>query len=675
MRYKHVLFRFCCAVLLLSVLSICAAAVSTAPSQAGERRLEGGQRDLLWPVPGRYNVTSCFLDNRAHYALDIDGETNDPVVASYDGTVVITNTSCTHNYGKSYDCCKAWGNYVLLKHAYQLKNGQTVTMFSRYSHLTRVDVYVGQTVSAGQQIGTVGSTGYSTGSHLDYEILYGGEALSECYSIDPYINELLELPEGLYTTSGECCPGYVAYVKEFYTQCAHSQYDEHGNCTACGTAYNWAATRQCDVMGYYTVTESTTVEPKPYAENAGKALQAGEQVGVAAKVMNVRAEVWYEVVLSDGTQGYVSGQALSFQSFFDSEITGTLSTLKEGQVLPQASYRLEGNIVSAYPLRSIIGYLDGKQYASVSFDGSIMQTNLSVTALNRRLNFADLEPGEHTLVIKAADSTGREAVEIISCTFEISDEPVQNGSEDINEETSFVVVTYVIGSDTQVVVLEQGQPLGTLPQLESTQEDKEFVGWFTAGIDGVAVTEETVLNEDTTLYPRWSGNVCKVTFDQVEVEYFYGASIGQFPEVSKEGCRFVGWFLEDGTQVTEDTVVYEDMVICSQWEGLQYTLTLDPRGGTVSQNQFTVTYGEFYGELPVPTREGYHFVGWQLGSRAVSDKLRVSTAGDHTIVAVWQKEDSALVWMIPVAFLVVCAIGAGIAYWRYRQKEIEELYQ
>lgn len=485
MKHTKLLFRLCCVLLLLSLLPVSAFAAEV-PSQAGQRKLEGGQRDFQWPVPGQYNLSSCFLDNRAHYSLDIAAPMGVNVVASYAGTVIDIFTDCEHNWGKSSNCCSSWGNFVLLQHSYKLKNGTSITLYSRYAHLTDVSVKVGQTVARGGKIGTVGSTGRSSGPHLDYEILYGGTSPSRTYSVDPYINELLELPEELYTTFGECCQEYVAYVKTLYPRCAHAQYNSTGACTDCGYAYDWKTTRDIDAMGNYTVSTQTNAYQIPYTQSSGMALTAGQTVSVNATVVNGSGQTWYEVALRDGSTGYVPESSLKFKGYFDSKIQISSLTVTNGQVLKQESYRLDALITSAYPLRSITGYLDGKQYASWSGTGGVRQINLRGTALNKKLNFADLEPGGHTLTIFVTDSTGRDAVQIVDCSFSI-------------EKTLATFTVTYIAEESSTVTLQEGQALGELPKLE--QEGHRFLGWFTE--NGEAVTAETVLTGDMTLYAKW----------------------------------------------------------------------------------------------------------------------------------------------------------------------------
>lgn len=128
---------------------------------------------FAWPTPGFTYLSSPWREDRETYnhgGIDIAGACimGTPVVAAADGTVIASNSSCTHNWGKSYSCgCGGgYGNYVMISHA-----GGKLTV---YGHLTSLTVSSGQTVSRGQVIGYVGSTGNSTGPHLHYECRLNG---------------------------------------------------------------------------------------------------------------------------------------------------------------------------------------------------------------------------------------------------------------------------------------------------------------------------------------------------------------------------------------------------------------------------------------------------------------------------------------------------------------------
>jgi len=70
-----------------------------------------------------------------------------------------------------------------------------------------------------------------------------------------------------------------------------------------------------------------------------------------------------------------------------------------------------------------------------------------------------------------------------------------------------------------------------------------------------------------------------------------------------------------------------------------YSVTLDPRGGTVDPTNVTVAFDAAYGELPVPVRTGYTFGGWQASTNSVpfgiDSNTVVSIATDHTLTAAW----------------------------------------
>ncbi len=117
------------------------------------------------PVDGEMDLTSGFgaridpfLKTWAmHTGLDFKAETGDPVHATAAGT--ITTAEYTGGYGKM----------VEIDHG----NG----LATRYGHLSKIDVFEGQTVKAGQTIGRAGSTGRSTGPHVHYETRINGDAV------------------------------------------------------------------------------------------------------------------------------------------------------------------------------------------------------------------------------------------------------------------------------------------------------------------------------------------------------------------------------------------------------------------------------------------------------------------------------------------------------------------
>jgi murein DD-endopeptidase MepM/ murein hydrolase activator NlpD len=92
---------------------------------------------------------------RAHLGTDFAAPTGTPVRTVGDGVVDFAGVQ------------NGFGNVVYVKH-----RNQHVTV---YAHLNRIDVKKGQSVSQGQNIGTVGATGWATGPHLHFEFRVNGQ--------------------------------------------------------------------------------------------------------------------------------------------------------------------------------------------------------------------------------------------------------------------------------------------------------------------------------------------------------------------------------------------------------------------------------------------------------------------------------------------------------------------
>ena len=61
-----------------------------------------GNQDWRWPVSESDKMSSCYLDGRNHYAIDVQADNGMDVYASYIGEVIAVYGSCSHNYCKYY---------------------------------------------------------------------------------------------------------------------------------------------------------------------------------------------------------------------------------------------------------------------------------------------------------------------------------------------------------------------------------------------------------------------------------------------------------------------------------------------------------------------------------------------------------------------------------------------
>ena len=140
-------------------------------SSSSSSKYNGGI--MAWPVPSCHTVSSGYGGRihpttgkyKFHGGLDIPGSYGSAIVVANSGKVIWAG-----NRGDSY------GNYVIIDHG-----GGVSTL---YGHSSKVLVSTGQSVSRGQRIANVGSTGRSTGPHCHFEVRINGSRVNPT----PYVN-------------------------------------------------------------------------------------------------------------------------------------------------------------------------------------------------------------------------------------------------------------------------------------------------------------------------------------------------------------------------------------------------------------------------------------------------------------------------------------------------------
>lgn len=131
----------------------------------------------IWPHASKINNEFGFRRNpfggrtyEFHAGMDIDGERGDIVVAPGNGKV------------REAGWKGGYGNFIEVEHG----NGLT----TRYGHLSKIEVAAGDTITRGQTIGLVGSTGRSTGPHLHYELRVNDRPINPRFFLPPEPTEI-----------------------------------------------------------------------------------------------------------------------------------------------------------------------------------------------------------------------------------------------------------------------------------------------------------------------------------------------------------------------------------------------------------------------------------------------------------------------------------------------------
>ncbi len=104
-----------------------------------------------------------------HEGVDLAGPAGQPVYATGDGVVESTQINFS-----------GYGNVIIIDHGFGYK--------TRYAHLKEINVTAGQVVIRGDKIGTLGSSGLSTGPHLHYEVIYRGTQINPWNYLNPDIS-------------------------------------------------------------------------------------------------------------------------------------------------------------------------------------------------------------------------------------------------------------------------------------------------------------------------------------------------------------------------------------------------------------------------------------------------------------------------------------------------------
>ncbi|HHU84782.1 MAG TPA: peptidoglycan DD-metalloendopeptidase family protein [Clostridiales bacterium] len=399
----------------------------------------GGYYYFLWPVPTCAKMSAGYDDGRNHCAIDIPAAGGSSVIASAAGQVTYVNSSCTHNYGKRYNCCNSIGRVIKIQH-FDTINGSPVT--TRYGHLSDIYVSVGDYVQAGQVIGTVGSTGYSTGNHLDFKMYAGDQVVdagpflqipadltytgSDWANNGAYLTQLKSYNNTVYggtaiisiTTSGISVePSTPAPTKNYIAMTgafsypilliAGTPFNITGTCVS-NTTIKTVKARIVDSIGVSRFAKQVNVNADAYnIENLASSLKFDKLSG---------GEYIYEVLASDGTDEYT----LIYRPFRvspDATIIAASDCTHPSDIKPGQSFKIAGTVAATSNITNLTAQIvDTNSTAVFSKTVNPNTVTYNLSGVDADMKFNQLAEGKYQYIVTATDSANN-TVKVIDDTF------------------------------------------------------------------------------------------------------------------------------------------------------------------------------------------------------------------------------------------------------------------
>lgn len=394
--FRRVLCMLFVTLICFSCVSVVQASDDGLKNEMGKQKIKG-KWDFAWPAPGVKKLTSCFYDDRNHYAIDIG--TDGKVVAMYDGTVVWAKD---HKNG--------FGLSVMLKHNYVTADGRNVVLYSHYGHLSIINTEVKENkpVKKGDPIGIAGKTGGNYEIHLDFTILkiddldedeISAAVVSEGgrikYAIDPFHNMLVPPPSGLtgsdYTSQGGCdCGPYVKDVLAFY--------EAHKDDYSIGGFSHVADIEVVVTIRSDKGIKEYKLQDEPYAAaNTVKTVAPGTNLTTTGVYKNKYGNYWLR--FKDGT--YLCANDVKLKTQVSAPTASSL-VYPKGNLALGASFNLEGKITSKSTMAEVWAVVQKHKGDEIDYESqvtvcvkNVTSLNIKSSAINSKIKFGDLTKGDY----------------------------------------------------------------------------------------------------------------------------------------------------------------------------------------------------------------------------------------------------------------------------------------
>ena len=207
------------------------------------------------------------------------------------------------------------------------------------------------------------------------------------------------------------------------------------------------------------------------------------------------------------------------------------------------------------------------------------------------------------------------------------------------------VITYTDGVSNAVIFPDQVYDI----PLDGTHNTPAFVGTPSRvgyTFEGWSPDITHPVTQSVTYTAQWqaktytvylNANGGEVSKDRMDVAY--DSKLTGLPTPTRTGYTFAGWYDGDGKRYYATTTykVDGDLTLTAKWTAKTYTVKFDANGGTVSPTSKKATYDAALGELPVPTRTGYTFLGWfDANDQEVTSETIFRNTATTTYTAKWE---------------------------------------
>lgn len=191
---------------------------------------------------------------------------------------------------------------------------------------------------------------------------------------------------------------------------------------------------------------------------------------------------------------------------------------------------------------------------------------------------------------------------------------------------------YTVSFDTGFSTNVQAQKVKDGYKVEKqliTRNGYEFNGWFYN--DEEWSFNSDIVKNDMTLVAHWTANTYTVKFNNTkgdnpeDATYTYDSNVTLPMVPNVDGYTMSGWYNGNTLVSNGKWNIADDVTLTTKWTANNYTITLDPNGGSVSSTTMNIAYGKNY-TLPIPTNTYGAFKGWYYGDEKVTDATGKSLA-------------------------------------------------